>query len=87
MFSTKDVAEYYDSTQLHYENWWSLKSNLSLHYGMWEERTKTFSESLKNTNEVLLKISGILETVKVLDAGCGFGGAAFFIKNHNYPKL
>ncbi len=80
MFSIKDVAEYYDTTLLHYEKWWSLKKTLSLHYGICDKSTKTFAESLKNTNKVLLQISGISETDKVLDAGCGVGGAAFFIK-------
>lgn len=79
MFSTSDVAEYYDSTQGHYENWWNLKKNLSLHYGIWEEDTKTFAESLENTNKVLLQISGISVRDKILDAGCGVGGAAMYI--------
>lgn len=79
MFSTKDVAEYYDTTQVHYESWWNLKKNLSLHYGIWDETTKDFNESLVNTNKTLLKKSGITGNDKVLDAGCGVGGAAFFV--------
>lgn len=82
MFSTNDVAEYYNTTQDHYEQWWRLKKNLSLHYGIWESDTKSFSESLENTNSVLLHKSEITENDKVLDAGCGVGGAAFYINKH-----
>lgn len=81
MFSKKEVAEYYNSTQQHYEKWWGLKNNLSLHYGIWDKTTSSFSESLINTNRILLKKSNILEGDRVLDAGCGVGGAAIFINN------
>jgi cyclopropane fatty-acyl-phospholipid synthase-like methyltransferase len=79
MFTKEDVVEYYNSTQIHYVNWWKLKKNLSLHYGIWTEGIKTFDESLTNTNLLMLKSCDIKETYKVMDAGCGVGGAAFFI--------
>lgn len=79
MFTAKDVAEYYNTTQNHYLQWWKLKQNLSLHYGIWEKDTKNFSESLVNTNRVMMKLVDITSSDKVLDAGCGVGGAAIFI--------
>lgn len=79
MFKTEDVKEYYNSTQNHYENWWDLRNSLSLHYGIWDQNTKNFKESLQNTNKVLLEICQIKGSDKVLDAGCGVGGAAFYI--------
>lgn len=83
MFSPNDVAEYYNTTQIHYEQWWDLKKGLSLHYGIWEKgRTRTFTEALMNTNRVLLETVGIKSTDKVLDAGCGVGGAAWFINKN-----
>jgi len=81
MFSKKEVAEYYNTTQLHYENWWGLKKNLSLHYGIWEDDIDSFEASLQNTNQVLLNTGKISGTDQVLDAGCGVGGAAFFVHN------
>jgi len=79
MFTTKDVAEYYNTTQVHYEQWWNLKKNLSLHYGIWENGVNSFSESLENTNRVMMELSQISASDKVLDAGCGVGGAAMFL--------
>ncbi len=79
MFQQQDIAEYYNTTQNHYEKWWSLKEHLSLHYGIWDENTTTHGEALENTNRILMTLTGIKSTDKVLDAGCGVGGAAFFI--------
>lgn len=79
MFSKQDIADYYNTTQNHYEKWWNLKKNLSLHYGIWDNNTKNFNESLINTNRTLLNIAQIDGHEKVLDAGCGVGGAAFFL--------
>lgn len=79
MFTTKEVANYYNSTQNHYINWWNLKKSLSLHYGIWDDSTKSFAQSLANTNSVLLDLTDITSTDQVLDAGCGVGGAAFHI--------
>lgn len=79
MFTNQDIAEYFDTTQPHYKHWWDLDKSLSLHYGIREKGIKSFSESLINTNRVLMEISRISETDKVLDAGCGVGGAAFFL--------
>ena len=79
MFSTSDIAEYYDTTRSHYNRWWKLRENHSLHYGIWDEGVKSFSESLVNTNRVMMEIAGIRERDRVLDAGCGVGGAAFYL--------
>lgn len=79
MFKSSDVADYYNTTQNHYERWWNLKDQLSLHYGIWDSNTKNFTEALVNTNATLLKEAEIQSTDLVLDAGCGVGGAALFV--------
>lgn len=79
MFTQKDVADYYNTTQIHYEQWWNLKSSLSLHYGIWEEGVRSFKESLVQTNKTLMNLAEISSADKVLDAGCGVGGAAIFL--------
>lgn len=78
-FSNKDIADYYNTTQIHYEQWWNLKKSLSLHYGIWEEGIQNFNQALVNTNRIMMNSSLIKEGDKVLDAGCGVGGAAFFL--------
>ena len=79
MFSTNDVSDYYDQTEDHYEVWWKLSKGLSLHYGMWLPGTRTFLDALANTNRVLMEAAAIQAEDHVLDAGCGVGGAAFFL--------
>ncbi|MGB0175941.1 MAG: SAM-dependent methyltransferase, partial [Owenweeksia sp.] len=79
MFSNSDIAEYYDTTQNHYEKWWGLRKHHSLHYGIWDKTTRNFGEALENTNRQLMQAAGIRETDSVLDAGCGVGGAALFV--------
>jgi len=79
MFNPDEVAEYYNTTQNHYLRWWNLGKQLSLHYGIRDENAKSFAESLINTNRVMMEISGIAAGDRVLDAGCGVGGAALFL--------
>lgn len=81
MFTPADIAEYYNLTQVHYEKWWNLKSSLSLHYGIWDAHTKNFSQALVNTNRVLMNIARVKDGDRILDAGCGVGGAAIFLSS------
>lgn len=79
MFEAKDVAEYYNTTQNHYEQWWGLNKNYSLHYGIWDDSTKNFRDAIINTNKILLELADVKSTDRVLDAGCGVGGAAMMM--------
>lgn len=87
MFTNKDVAEYYDATQTHYQKWWNFGKSFSLHYGIWDERVKSFSESVVNTNRVMMELSEISETDRILDAGCGVGGAALLLNNEKGAEI
>jgi tocopherol O-methyltransferase len=86
-FNTNDVADYYDQTLIHYKQWWNLKESHSLHYGMWLPNTKSFKESLLNTNKTMAKHAGIQSNSDVLDAGCGVGGAAMFLADNYGCKV
>lgn len=87
MFSVKDIAEYYDTTQVHYKKWWNLKKSLSLHYGIWTSQTRSFPEALENTNRIMMEAVDVPEKARVLDAGCGVGGAAFFLHKHRKARV
>ncbi len=78
-FSSKDIADYYDQTEVHYRRAWDLEYSLAMHYGYWREDTNNFRESLQNMNEELAKLSFIGPDDLVLDAGCGIGGSAIFM--------
>ncbi|RLD21025.1 MAG: hypothetical protein DRI71_09630 [Bacteroidetes bacterium] len=77
----QDVAAYYNQTQNHYQRWWHLSKGMALHYGLWYNNTGNFLEALTNTNKHLAELANINKGNKVLDAGCGVGGAAIFLAN------
>ena len=84
MSHNKNIADYYNQTINHYTNWWKLKDNLSVHYGIWNNNTRNFKESLGNTNEVVAKIAQVSDNEKILDAGCGVGGSSYYLaKKYN----
>lgn len=80
-YSREEIVEYYDKTQVHYERSWNLKKSFSLHYGIWDQSTQNFHEALENTNKTLFEAAEIKAGDAVLDAGCGVGGAAFYINS------
>ena len=82
MFTTKDIADYYDQTINHYKNWWKLSEVLAIHSGLWYDDTKSFGEALNNVNIKMAEVSNIKGNYHVLDAGCGVGGAAFYLANN-----
>jgi tocopherol O-methyltransferase len=82
MFSNKDIADYYDQTEVHYRKFWKLDKHFSIHYGIWEKGVRNFGQALENTNRIMAERSGIESSHRVLDAGCGIGGPALFLA-HN----
>ena len=87
MFTSRDIADYYNQTLNHYQNWWRLDNNLAVHYGIWDKNTRNFQESLANTNKVLMEMATIKEGEHILDAGCGVGGSAFYLAVHRKAKV
>lgn len=79
MFTNRDIADYYNQTLNHYQNWWRLDQNLAVHYGIWDKSTGSFQESLINTNKVLMEMAAIVDGERILDAGCGVGGSAIYL--------
>ena len=79
MFSNKDIARYYDLSEVHYKQMWDLDRSRSLHYGYWDDTTKNFHEALLNINKVLSRYANIQSTENVLDAGCGIGGSSIWL--------
>ncbi len=83
----KNVSDYYKQTQNHYQKWWKLDSALSLHYGIWDETTPDFLSALANTNHIMAKMAGAKKGERILDAGCGVGGAAIFLAKEFNAKV
>jgi len=75
----KKIVEYYNSTENAYKDSWDLDNSLAIHYGYWDEKVRSFSESLLRMNEVMMTHAGITSNDKVLDAGCGVGGSSIYL--------
>jgi tocopherol O-methyltransferase len=74
-----EIVAYYDSCQPDYALVWGLDEHLCMHYGYWEEDTRTLAEAVTRLNTRLAEYAGIERADRVLDAGCGVGGAALFL--------
>jgi tocopherol O-methyltransferase len=75
----KEIIEYYHSTEDAYRDSWDLDRSLAIHYGYWDEKVRTFPQSLIRMNEVMMETAVIKANESVLDAGCGVGGSSLFI--------
>ncbi len=75
----KNIVDYYAATEDAYKDSWDLSNSLAIHYGYWDEKVKSFPESLLRMNEVMMEAAAIKPTDKVLDAGCGVGGSSIFL--------
>lgn len=78
-FSNEEVEEYYDQTEVHYRKFWKLEKTMGLHYGVWDNTTKTLPEAILNTNKQLMLLGEIKQGERVLDAGCGVGGSSIYL--------
>jgi len=78
-----DAEKHYDDCYNDYLFAWCNKENLALHYGYWDEKTKSHHQALINKNQVLYDLAGISASDHVLDAGCGIGGSSIWMaKQH-----
>jgi tocopherol O-methyltransferase len=75
----KKIVDYYKATENAYKDSWDLEKSLSIHYGYHDEKVKSFPQSLRRMNEIMMEAAGITNRDKVLDAGCGVGGSSIFL--------
>jgi tocopherol O-methyltransferase len=73
------IIDYYKATENAYKDSWDLDNSLAIHYGYWDDKVRSFPESLRRMNEVMCDTAEIKPTDKVLDAGCGVGGSSIFL--------
>jgi len=72
------IVEYYKDMENAYKDSWDLKNSLAIHFGYWDEKVRSFPQSLLRMNEVMMETAAIKGTDKVPDAGCGVGGSSIF---------
>src|SRR5215203_4913022 len=75
----KNIVDYYEESENAYKDSWDLNNSLAIHYGYWDDKMKSFPQSLSRMNEVMTEVAKIKFTDVVLDAGCGIGGSSIFL--------
>lgn len=73
------IIQYYRDTENAYKDSWDLNNSLAIHYGYWDEKVRSFPQSLIRMNEVMMEAAAIQPSDHVLDAGCGVGGSSIFL--------
>ncbi|MCK6542559.1 methyltransferase domain-containing protein [bacterium] len=73
------IIEYYHGTEKAYKYGWGVEKNLAIHYGYWDDKVKSFSQSLQRMNEIMAEEAVISMGDRILDAGCGVGGSGIFL--------
>lgn len=78
------IADYFDKNYRPMRLFWTNGQSLALHFGYWEDGTRTDAEAQLNTNRQLAIRAGLKPGQKILDAGCGIGGSAIWLaENYN----
>ncbi len=73
------IVQYYKESENAYKDSWDLNNSLAVHYGYWDHKVKSFSQSLTRMSEVMMETANIHPGERVLDAGCGVGGSSIFL--------
>lgn len=82
-----DVVAYYEETWLDFRVLWMTLGNPAFHFGYWDEGTRRHGQSLDNMNRVMADIARVSPRDRVLDAGCGVGGAAFWLARNRSARV
>jgi len=75
----EQIVDYYDFSKLDYQIYNTAKSNISMHFGIWDESVHSHKEALLNENKVLAKLVNITSNDYVLDVGCGYGTTSIWL--------
>ena len=83
----RSVTSYYDECWGDYRWLWQSETDRALHFGVWDEDTRTHGDSLLKTNELVAKHAGLRPGSVVLDAGCGVAGTAMWLADRCGAKV
>jgi ubiquinone/menaquinone biosynthesis C-methylase UbiE len=82
-----DIRRFYEECTSDIGHFWYDHSNLALHYGYWDDGTRTHRQSLVNMNRELARFGRLPRGAYVLDAGCGLGGSALWLAEHHHCRV
>ena len=79
MPTQKEIVDYYDFSKFDYQLYNFAFSNISMHFGLWDETTHNHREALLNENKILAELAKITANDYVIDLGCGYGTTAIWL--------
>lgn len=79
MISNQEIKEYYDFSKLDYQIYNTAASDISMHFGLWDESVNSHKEALLNENKIISQIANIQSSDDVLDVGCGYGTTSIWL--------
>lgn len=82
-----EIVSYYDETWFDYRVLWMTLKNPAIHFGYWDETTRTHGQSLDNMDRVMADVAQVSPGDLVLDAGCGVGGGAFWLAQNRSARV
>lgn len=68
------IADHYDILSPAYKQIWGVH----LHHGLWRTGDETDLEATQKLVDELDELGGVTQGMKILDVGCGYGGAAVY---------
>ena len=74
-----EIREYYSQSNWLYKYAWYAGRSLGLHFGFADGTTVNHTEALINQYRYVIRKGNIGNGMRVLDAGCGVGGASIYI--------
>lgn len=77
--TSQEIVDYYDFSKLDYQLYNLSFSNISMHFGLWDETTENHRQALLNENKVLAELANITPNDHVIDLGCGYGTTAIWL--------
>ncbi len=81
------IISYYNRSNWLYKYFWYNSKTLGLHFGLDDKNSKNLSDSIENQYKILIKLGKIKKGMKVLDAGCGVGGASIYLAHKTGANL
>jgi cyclopropane fatty-acyl-phospholipid synthase-like methyltransferase len=75
----EQMVAYYDQAEIDYRLVLDLDRSLALHFGYWDDTTRSMADALARENQVLADLVKPDSSSAVLDAGCGVGGSSIYL--------
>ena len=83
----KEVVRYYEETDWDHRNVWHKGMFQAAHFGIYDDRARDHKSALMKTTQIMAELSGVSEDVKVMDAGCGWGGTSLWLSKNLSARM